>query len=109
MVEAMRLGKRTPSRRFRAAIVPVDMLVSRAPELPDARIGRSFGVAELDRAERPVDWHTGIAKSQAQPFDDDIGVADVTSFAHEPVAHCEGEAEPLIGKRCGKIGHGLIP
>ena len=101
----MRLGERTPSRCFRAAVMAIEMLACRAPEFPDARIGRPLRVTQLNRADRLVDRQAGIAKSQAKPLQNDVGIADVTRFADQPVAHRERKAEPLVGKCCGRIGH----
>lgn len=108
-VEAMRLGERTVSRRFRAAVVPEDMLARRTAELPDARIGRALGVPEFDGADRLVDRQAGVAEFQRKALDNDVWVGNVTRFADQPVAYRKRQAKPLVGQYCGKVGHGPIP
>ena len=105
----MGLGDRTLSRCFGAAIVPVDVLARRPSNSQMRALAARSAWRELNRAHGPVDRHAGIAELRGKPFDNDIGIGDVARFAHEPIAHREREAEPLSGKRCGKIGHGAYP
>ena len=60
IVAAMGLGKRASPARIGAALVRVEVFARRAAELPDAGIRGALGVAELDRAGRPVDGNARI-------------------------------------------------
>ena len=42
------------------------ILARRPAPFPDARVRRAFRVAQLDRADRPVDRHAGVAKFEAK-------------------------------------------
>jgi hypothetical protein len=74
----------------------IDMLAGRAAKFPDAGVGRPLGVPQLDRARRPVDGNAGVSEHQRDALQDDVGIADLTRLAEDPVADSERQAQALV-------------